>query len=983
MKRGNLDTVNLSKNDSKSNIINYKKKIFISILLFTLTLNIFALPVLASNDVAYIFKNKRIIDENIIEVFEGLGLDVELINEKNIPSDLSNYKFVYLGDERYRNEDEIKIWKYPAIISNYFYGDDWGLTDRDGISKLASSSPLSIKIGNKITQVYNQAKFNNGVSIPYYYLGEENKVDNLETIAQTYTGNGNDIGDVISYGNAGLELENGEVAEDNICFFGIIESNYWTEDVVELLEECVGHVSIICENNNDCEDIDLGEPYCIGKNVAQDTKEPQCENPGTIQSACVGDIITNIVKVCTSNCQDGECICFDNDNDGYDDCNIGEEGDDGKTLDCNDNDNAIHPNAYEICDNKDNNCNNQVDENDGNCGIGNACSLGSCVEIECNVESDCGLDGFFDGRFCDGGSNKDIYQNYIDFTCENPGTISSSCTQEVEAKLITECSDTCSAGSCISIGCNTNNDCQDNNDYTFDECLNAGTLNSYCSHEPIECLNNLDCNDNDDYTLDICSNMGESDSYCSYEEILCLEDFDCGIDGFVNGLSCNENNVVQDYRSYDCENPGTLSSSCTQTIESLIVNECSDTCNTGNCITITCNNDNECEDGNDETTDICLNPGTIDSMCTHEDVLCSNNNDCGTNRYTGELFCNDKKILRNFASFSCNSAGTDASFCSNSIDAIEVYECAYACNEGSCLRCNTQDDCNDGNENTIDVCRFGGSIDSYCSHDVISCFQDNDCGLDSFVGTPFCLENNVYQNFRDLSCTNAGTSGSFCDAETNAELIDTCLAGEICLTDQCVNDCIDNDNDGYDNCSGGLDDDGKDLDCNDNEFNINPGALEVCDGIDNNCDGNIDEGTDLDLCGPDNTCTNSQCIPICTPPPNIFNFAYTQDRIFLQDSNVIDWNNNICYDEFYESNGNTYCSGLALKYYDSGASATQLCNMKGYSTATITDSGTWSSCHDNTIAYYSNGVWKTQNGCTGGNRHINSIQCTNPLNDCL
>lgn len=99
MKRGNLDTVNLSKNDSKSNIINYKKKIFISILLFTLTLNIFALPVLASNDVAYIFKNKRIIDENIIEVFEGLGLDVELINEKNIPSDLSNYKFVYLGDE--------------------------------------------------------------------------------------------------------------------------------------------------------------------------------------------------------------------------------------------------------------------------------------------------------------------------------------------------------------------------------------------------------------------------------------------------------------------------------------------------------------------------------------------------------------------------------------------------------------------------------------------------------------------------------------------------------------------------------------------------------------------------------------------------------------------------------------------------------------------------------------------------------------------
>ena len=423
---------------------NIKKKLSL-VMFFVLIFNVFALPILASNDVAYIFKNENIVDDNVVGVFEGLGFNVELINEKNIPNDLSNYKFVYLGDERYRNEDEIKIWKYPAIISNYFYGDDWGLTDRDGISKLASNSPLSVKIGNQIIQVYNKAKFNNGIGIPYYYLSEENKVNELEMIAQTYTGNGNDMGDVISYGSAGLELENGEVVEDNICFFGIIESDYWTEDVIGLLEECVEHVSDICTDEN------------------------------------------------------------------------------------------------------------------------------------------------------------------------------------------------------------------------------------------------------------------------------------CG--------------------------------------------------------TITCNNDNDCEDGNDQTTDICLNPGSIDSTCTHENVLCLDNNDCGTNRYTGELFCDGKDILRNFVSYACNSAGTQASFCSNNIDAISVYTCNYACNGGSCLRCNTQNDCDDENENTVDVCIFGGSIDSYCNHNVISCFQDDDCGLDSFVGTPFCIADNVYQDFRDLSCTNAGTSNSFCDTNIEAELIENCEFG--------------------------------------------------------------------------------------------------------------------------------------------------------------------------------------------------------------
>jgi len=56
------------------------KKSLSLLLIFVMALNVFAFPVLASNDVAYIYKSNRAVDENVVEVFEGLGLSVELIS---------------------------------------------------------------------------------------------------------------------------------------------------------------------------------------------------------------------------------------------------------------------------------------------------------------------------------------------------------------------------------------------------------------------------------------------------------------------------------------------------------------------------------------------------------------------------------------------------------------------------------------------------------------------------------------------------------------------------------------------------------------------------------------------------------------------------------------------------------------------------------------------------------------------------------------
>ncbi|MCB9868153.1 MAG: hypothetical protein H6816_16125, partial [Phycisphaerales bacterium] len=62
--------------------------------------------------------------------------------------------------------------------------------------------------------------------------------------------------------------------------------------------------------------------------------------------------------------------------------------------------------------------------------------------------------------------------------------------------------------------------------------------------------------------------------------------------------------------------------------------------------------------------------------------------------------------------------------------------------------------------------------------------------------------------------------------------------------------CPDADNDGFAdaNCGG--------EDCNDADPDSNPDGIESCDGADNDCDGEVDEGTDVELCGA-SSCTDS------------------------------------------------------------------------------------------------------------------------------
>ncbi|MCK5320267.1 putative metal-binding motif-containing protein [Candidatus Parcubacteria bacterium] len=137
---------------------------------------------------------------------------------------------------------------------------------------------------------------------------------------------------------------------------------------------------------------------------------------------------------CEHGCESGEClvsVCVDVDQDGYDTCNIGDTGDDGKEIDCNDNNNLINSGKTEICGNGiDDNCDGSIDENcEGNCS----------ADSDCDDNNSCTTD-----------------------SCSNPGQWNSRCINIVEEQGVEICTN------------GIDDDCDGLIDYNDDDCkINA------------------------------------------------------------------------------------------------------------------------------------------------------------------------------------------------------------------------------------------------------------------------------------------------------------------------------------------------------------------------------------------------------------------------------------------------------------------------------------------------------------------------------
>src|SRR3989344_891627 len=332
---------------------------------------------------------------------------------------------------------------------------------------------------------------------------------------------------------------------------GFYDSNY---EVVELYDETElqsggrrgSTKGDECVRDRDCGSTKTKE-YCYFGSVYEETTTYSCTN-----GYCESDKDKEKIEICQYGCSNALCLqnCVDADGDGYDSCGPQAPNDDGKPVDCNDNNNKIHPNAVEICDGKDNDCDGQIDEGSSICGVNQVCSQGMCAAILCTGNSDCGSDGFIGSRYCQGNT---VHQDFKTFMCANAGSASSSCSSTTNSVPIKQCAgnEMCSNGACVGVTCSTTQDCgtSDFEGNTFCQngdvyknfrsfmCSNAGKPTSSCSSSTSPQLFD-DCNSGE-----VCSN-GACINKCSDND---TDGFDVcqtgtpGDDG--KPVDCNDNNA--------------------------------------------------------------------------------------------------------------------------------------------------------------------------------------------------------------------------------------------------------------------------------------------------------------------------------------------------------------------------------------------------------------------------------------------------------
>ncbi|MFC1727965.1 C1 family peptidase [Nanoarchaeota archaeon] len=107
-----------------------------------------------------------------------------------------------------------------------------------------------------------------------------------------------------------------------------------------------------------------------------------------------------------------------------------------------------------------------------------ACQDGSCIDFECSFNSDCGSDDWVNSPYCDG---DEVWQQFREYDCVNPGTIDSYCTYDNEHQEKESCTDGCSDGSCIECQSQSQRVCYDGNAYWSDSCGNRENIIEYCS----------------------------------------------------------------------------------------------------------------------------------------------------------------------------------------------------------------------------------------------------------------------------------------------------------------------------------------------------------------------------------------------------------------------------------------------------------------------------------------------------------------------
>ncbi len=356
-------------------------------------------------------------------------------------------------------------------------------------------------------------------------------------------------------------------------------------------------------------------------------------------------------------------------------------------------------------------------------------------EVACYSNSDC-FSGFIEKEYC---SNNDVFKNFQNSSCINPGTETSYCDDISMPLLLADCGEDFwnEHGS---------NYCKENDVYHS----RAGIKNR-CRLINVEgnisgCYSEFAI---DESLVEKCANGCENGECIPGDIPFCDSDSDCGTNGFVENAICQSNDVFQNFITFTCNNPGTSNSYCTNSISLQLKEDCGESYS---------------EDGN---------------------KYCKN----------GSVY-----VLRTFNNNSCIES---ACFSNNSSQEILAEECHHGCEDGNCIHphinCNNDSECYDHDFYTEDICISPGTAESSCQHNQIICFSNDDCGVDE-LKEKYCDKDSIYQDYNKNICLNSGSSNSSCTINIISELVEECSYK--CENAECI-DNNDNSDDNNDNSHSG------------------------------------------------------------------------------------------------------------------------------------------------------------------------------------
>jgi hypothetical protein len=434
--------------------------------------------------------------------------------------------------------------------------------------------------------------------------------------------------------------------------------------------------------------------------------------------------------------------------------------------------------------------------------------------------------------------------------------------------------DQCAAGLCVP---GADIDCEDNNLCTDDTC----NPDSGCVHQ----LNQAPCDDNDACTLNDHCQLGEC---ASGEALVCDDDNTCTEDSCDTDLGCLHSN-----NDKKCDD----GNACTLV----------DTCVEGKCASgqlTYCNDDNICTNDICDPVNGCIH--LLNEAPCNDDDLCTTGDHChlGECLASGQLACNDNNPC---TADSCNPAN-GCQFLPQDSACDDGSKCTTGdhCAAGICVVTGIQD-CNDLNPCTDDscspalgcvnapnllpcedgdVCTVGDQCaGSLCIPGIdMECDDNNLCTDDTCDLVAGCLNapNSLDCNDNDLctpfdKCTGGtcvGTGAVDCN-DSNVCTDDSCEADLGCVNAANALACDDNDAcTTVDTCANKACSGGPELVCDD----ANSCTTDTCDLKSGCIYTPLPDDTD---CEGGKTCQNGECVSLCAPGSQTFNYTGAQQTFVV------------------------------------------------------------------------------------------------------